>query len=587
VQFATQKARGIAALTGIRHWVPEWVGLPQGVTVMPHQIINHWSLPTFARPCPERPRHGFVESRRVSNVKELLEIFVEARIADPAAEVILMPQCTAKMSAVATDAGVTWGLGNDGVTAGGRQWDIPCPNGALTKRIHLWSGQYREDIKGGAFLEIVEDKGTPTIVQVRDGPVIAKATGNFIPEKDYRVTHVIYLPNYESSNLLEWERKIQEAPKGSVLVLADTGLSSHFAVHGIVHNLAVITGPRDDVTHKVPDPISGEIIRQPKVKVGDILQPDNGQPAKLRHKDYKAMRLMFRKGMPFARKEGAGFSTAVLHSMGSWGRERHLLALRVVGAVTMMRLLTAACVGEARHFHCRADRATAKPCVPWKTLMGYRLTANSDVEGDGDWDRHEDQGSGTHFAREQVFLKALAWPIAKLTRLANAAREDLSGAWGGCDAEDNRTKYDEKGEIIPVDMAVASQYQTGFGGPRWRVSAEVAVRLGKALEAFQKRPCEKTWAAVCARYNEGVNCAHNGGKLLDKFCDQSSIDLCAKVPQFGFISRMTYETIETFKDAPDHRKAARKPATTAIPESHVIAARKGSVIGHNSVGIAA
>lgn len=509
-------------------------------------------------------------------MNELLELWVEARTADPKAEVILMPRCTATMSAIATDASVTWGKGNDGVTAGGEQWDIPCPNANLTKVVHRWDQAYRQDIKGGAFLEIVENNGIPTIVQVRDGPVITKATGNFIPHADYKVANVIYMKDADATNLLAWEKLIQEAPKGSVLVLPNAGLSSHFAVHGIVHGHAVITGPKHEITEKlVVDGVQQP--RGPKVKVGDVLQPDSDQPAKLRNKDYKAMRLMLRKGMPFTQKEAPGFATAVLHSMGMWGRERHLLALRVVGAVSMLRLLTAACVGEARHFGCRSDRSTVKPKIPWKELMGRDLdwSGRSDHCGDeycAACNRTYGSSSARgRFNRQAVFDKALEWPVDKLVDLADAAREDLSGPWGGVSGENNKTQFDEKGEIIPQDMSEAKKSNTGYGGPRWRASAEVVVRFGKAIQEFQKKPCEETWMKVCARYNEGVACAHNGGRLLDKFAEWSHIDLCAKAPQFGFISRAAYETINLFKAA---KRAQAEPVPELILDESTVVGRK-------------
>lgn len=566
MKYVTQKARGIAALQTLRANLPSWIGVPVDFTVMPYQLPNHYQLPKFARPCPERPRHGFVESRRVRNAEELLNIWIEARTADPKAEVIIMDELSGKGSAIATDAGVTWGLGNDGVTAGGAHlWDIPCPNAGLTSRIKAYSAISSKDIQGGIFLEIVEHNDKPIIVQMRDGPTLAKATGNYVPHRDYRVTAILEPDDGHRSDLLRWEKRIAEAKPGSVVYLPYSGLSSHFAVHGIVHGLAVLTGTK----HKDALPA-----------IDSLLQPESDQPEPLRRRDYRAMRLMMRKKMPTYMNEAPGFATAVLHSMSGWGRERHLLALRIIGAQSMLRMLTAACVGEARHY-VRWNRRPEGPVVPWEKLMGKPLAVlrkpEENVFGWGHCGVREcrqcnkkygEQSTETKkFDRQSVFEACMEWPVDKLLSLADAARQDLSGKWGPNSAEANQTAFDEKGEIIPVELSKVRSEGCSYGGPRWRVSAEVAVRLGRALAAFQKTPNERTWKAVAARYNEGVACGHNNGRLLDKFCSWNTIDLCAKVPQFGFISRTAFEIVLAFKNA---RTTAALPSAKPVDETLIV-----------------
>jgi hypothetical protein len=466
-----------------------------------------------------------VDSRRVDTLHQLLDLWVETRNADPKGEIILMPQYTGRASAIATDAGVTWGLGNDGVTgAKGKQWDIPCPNGALTKRLKKLAPVLADDIKESIYAEIVEHEGKPVIVQLRDGPKLASATGDYIPHADFKVENVILLKNAENTDLLVWEKRIADAPRGTVIVIPEASLSSHFAVHGIVHKHAVMTGPVTRLCVYTRSEV------QTIVKVGDILQPSALQPEALKARDYKQMRLLLRRKLPFDRSEAPGFSAAVLHSMPLWGRERHLLAFRVLGALTMLRLLSAACIGEARHFYASGPGSrgkSGKPTIDWKELCGQELDAHHSI------------------TRRSVYDKALELPLEKVAVLVDKARQDLSGDWGNCHGEKNVSKFDEKGELIAnTDDGIGG---CSFGGPKWRRSAEVATRLGRALVTFQRKPNAETWAKVAARYNEGVACGHNGGKLLDKFCNWTYIDWCVKAPQLGFISKMAMETVILLK----------------------------------------
>lgn len=553
MKYTTQKARGVDEISKL-YTLPPWIGRPGSITVLPYSLPNVYKFPYFARPCPERPRHGFVDSRPVKNLQELLDVFVEARMADPKAEVITMPEYTGKVSAIATDAGVTWGLGNAGVTSGGDQWDIPCPNANLTKKI---VGHMGKDISH-LYMEIVEHNGTPIVVQLRDGPKLATASGNYIPTRDYRVTNVI-LGDPKSTDLLKWEKTIAEAPAGSVLVLPGAGLSSHYAVHGIVHGLAVITGKASELVDFL-DPYKFAA----KVKIGDVLQPASAQPPPLRVRDYKTMRLFMRKKLPFAQDEAVPFAISILHSMQGWGRDRHLLAMRIHGATTMFRLLTAACCGEARHKG--RNGGQGQNGLDWSELGGMSAGCPP--------------GS-----RSTVFKKALGHSLDKCVRLADGARATLSGYWGGVPAAENQTKFDPKtGEIVLEDPNAPYSGSCSFGGPKWRRSAEVALCLGKALQKFRKYPGDQSWKEVAKLYNLAVLCGHNGGRVLDKFTDWAYVDACAKTPQLGFITKMAFNTVLLVKKEQD-TKARKKgkalpetPAPELVPENAIVGTRRALTV---------
>jgi hypothetical protein len=128
----TQKAKGIQGLSRAHGMLPAQVKFPplDKINVLPYEMPNTLAFPLFARPCPKVPRHGFVESRLGKNQVELLQVFGEARSADPEAEVLTMPQLTGRYSGIATNVGVTWGLGHEGATAGKEPlWNVPCASG--------------------------------------------------------------------------------------------------------------------------------------------------------------------------------------------------------------------------------------------------------------------------------------------------------------------------------------------------------------------------------------------------------------------------------------------------------------------------
>ena len=124
VKPRTQKARGIFLLAGMDSG---WLSQKASLITNESQVGTvPWSdSAMFARPCPVRPRHGFVESRLVHNRAQLLGVWKEATQEDPEAEVILMPFLKAKGNAVVTAKMIAIGPGHDGATAGKNCLEIP------------------------------------------------------------------------------------------------------------------------------------------------------------------------------------------------------------------------------------------------------------------------------------------------------------------------------------------------------------------------------------------------------------------------------------------------------------------------------
>lgn len=509
VRMRSQKARGLALAAGaLAYSGPRWLKPVKIEAILPNQgrqTKDKIAFPIFARPCPVRPRHGFVESRLVRNEKELLALLCETLEADPLGEVMLMRKLSGHASAVATDAGVVWGKGNDGVTAAkGKQWSIPvpavAPHSNLTASMRHRSDHLKADIKGGIFIECVENHGSVMLVQMRDGPEATPVSGNYVPRRDYHVKEVLALNAWEQGdvNLLEWEKRVLGAPDGTAVYLQGSSLTSHLAVHALARKLAVVTEGK-------------------KPRVGALLQPAENQPHGLNVADYGTMAKAIRKRMPGAKRSRAAYAVGVLHAMSAWGAEKHLLQMRATGAAMMARLLVSACVGEARHFYAMGPGSRdkkARSAINWKSILGRQLKRPSDGR----------RSSGV--IRSAVLEKVYRYSLPRLLELCKQAEKDFSGDWG----QEGHNEYDRDGVRIWVDG------DSGFGGPNWERSAKVARELIEALLKFERSPTAKRWERVVMGYNKGVAAAHNGGRLLDKWAQWSEIDACARNPQLGLLS---------------------------------------------------
>ena len=197
----TQKAKGVFALA--RH----------GLSRMPFLISKDadfddldngiWHPKTFARPCPMRPRHGFVESRIVATKEECRAVWEETKAADPRGELLLMPYINAAQSAVVTPAAVVIGKGHDGATSGAAGC-ITLPLAHLNleqfdlESLGVLDTPYFESVRNSEYGKQI------SIVQIRDGARPPETLGNFIP-RDVTVTNVLTA----GGDLLEWERLIK------------------------------------------------------------------------------------------------------------------------------------------------------------------------------------------------------------------------------------------------------------------------------------------------------------------------------------------------------------------------------------------
>ena len=585
--YRTQKARGLATIAAAADVGISWLEVPKLPHVLPHTAPNTWRFPMFARPCPTRPRHGFVESKLVHSLEDVLGLYCDARKVDPQAEVMLMEYIKGPWSAILSASGIVYGAGHDGATAGrGKQYAFPVPFTGMTEGYkspewgepqvecthfdRFWWKRFSSAASGidtSHYVELVLDQPAnggslrTVVTQLRDGPLVTVSQGLYVPTADYAVKDVVVL--HKEPDLLEWEARVKKLRRGTCIVMHFGTLSAHAAVHGIAHGLAVWCKPALPAGAKAPEK-------------GDILQPADNQPPALTKADfaYMARMLEFVPAIRTAKNYNYGnvaqccaAAIASLHAQPAWGREKHLLAMRVVGAVWAFQALSAACIGEARHFYRQGPgRCTegATPAIDWRALV-----EGKPVGARGEWEdvSAEDKRRlfPSSYDRSSVFTRVflLTWPdVLPYTR---AAEKDFSGSWGGS----VRYRYDCDGTRKRGSVTGSC----GYGGPKWRNSARIARKLGEALVAFRAKPSADSWAAVLAAYNLVISAAHNNGLLFDKFMGQSEINHCVHTPQLGLAAPCVGNVLATVATAeglkPPRRKVIKRtaaPTPAAGPE---------------------
>lgn len=221
-------------------------------------------FPVFCRPCPVRPRHGFVDSRPINNMDEFVKLVEETLAADPEGYVMVTP-CYQEvpLSAIWTPHMLTIGAGNDGATAGKSTTNFP-----LSGQLYEMGIDIIKDAGIGPdedpFVEAILSRGSSynsyiswILTQLRAGP---KGQVNMLA--DYIPSRVevksIMRPNNRS--LLEWEAECKAVAGREGVVIHHPGGSplDHYFVHARTCSIPVIT------------------TFEPRI--GDTLEPIEGPP---------------------------------------------------------------------------------------------------------------------------------------------------------------------------------------------------------------------------------------------------------------------------------------------------------------------
>lgn len=252
----TQKARGLEALRHAGIPVPLYSVVQEKSQIENAlSLLRVWHSEAFVRPCPARPRHGFVESRRVplypieESERITAELFDEALAHDPLAELLIMPYIPAVYNVITTPGLVAVGEGHDGATAGKNVVSLPwlgfVPDTSLTR--HLDDALRDAEITDTPYFEwlvpptaMEADLSSIVAVQLRDGPRLPSMR-DFVPQP-MTVRRVIRVDKPDALDLLEWERLVASLRPGEdVVYLAGASLASHAAVHCVARNIAVMT----------------------------------------------------------------------------------------------------------------------------------------------------------------------------------------------------------------------------------------------------------------------------------------------------------------------------------------------------------
>lgn len=240
----TQKAKGI--INGLPHFFAINPKL-EDFSFATHHLIKteadidqHFPRKYFARPCPATPKHGFVESRLISTAEEAKDLLKEVLLEDVMGELLLGSAFDdVKYNSILTEFGaLSIGPGNDGATGGKGAIQFSVAPTIISKECKNVSGIADDD---AGYFEIIYTKGgehklTPSVVQLRGGPVVDCSSNDYIPA-DVVVKSVV-IP---SDDLLVWAKQVDSFEEGTVVWGSGHTLSSHAAVHCVLHKVPFVT----------------------------------------------------------------------------------------------------------------------------------------------------------------------------------------------------------------------------------------------------------------------------------------------------------------------------------------------------------
>lgn len=350
----TQKARGILALQ--QNYSTELYTAPTLAVIQSEAdidaLIEQYAATSriFVRPCPTRPRHGFVESRQMLMTKEnLLAIWEETLKEDPNGEMVVMRPINAAYNAIWTPGALTIGTSNDGATSGKECVVFPLDPVIGTKTLppSLLKAATIYPPDEWPFIETVIPKKAELeygdtssmysrLTQLRAGPVGSSANPDWIPHDVAEVTTIL-TPNL--MDLLEWEKLTlshKDIP-GAVVYHPDGSLCDHYAVHARVLGIPIITTYRPALGSSLSRNTDQEVPYDPAAFLLGVVK---GEMMDLN---------------PHTAKDLAALMVLILHhSQVLRGPYTEWLG---VGCALMLRLGCTALKGEARHYRTNSGLA--------------------------------------------------------------------------------------------------------------------------------------------------------------------------------------------------------------------------------------
>lgn len=240
----TQKAKGISVLQANGLLAASYAQIattPEEATAKANVV----GLPCFARPCPITPRHGFVDSRPVETEADVLQVWSEAKAADPLAELILMPFISASHNMVWRPGMLSVGPGHDGATAGHDSISVMLQPDYSQAWRDLATAAGCDLAKSDPFLEAVSGPADELVMtQIRAGVKGCPTAPNWNPSP-FVIGEVITIdPAYKEDPgaMLAWEETAGKlTPQHHVVYNPGGNLGDHWSVHAQLHGIAVVT----------------------------------------------------------------------------------------------------------------------------------------------------------------------------------------------------------------------------------------------------------------------------------------------------------------------------------------------------------
>ena len=246
----TQKVRGYVTLANSSLKVPKPYRVITSEDDIDETVRAMNGKEGFIRPCPMRPRHGFVDSRPISvtleSKTEIKELLHKAIAADEQghAELLLVPYIKSEFNSIVTPTRIAIGPGHDGATSGHGSMSFPLAGVPFKEVNDQMLASSRINSTEDPYIEAVMDSSRNVyFTQIRAGVKIPPTVGaDYIPFP-VRVKEVIDA----SGDLLEWEAQTKQIKRGTVVCHLGGTLISHYGVHCMQNDIPVFTSRRPQI----------------------------------------------------------------------------------------------------------------------------------------------------------------------------------------------------------------------------------------------------------------------------------------------------------------------------------------------------
>lgn len=463
----------------------------------------------FLRACPLKPRHGVLESIKVT-ADTIQDTWIHLRNVmreqDPEGCMILQPFVHATSSCVlAPQQYAAVGDGHDGITAGHGYklyFHLNPDDSILSEHIENTVGKkvggYELEFvykRGENFKRLKKAGGSSYITQVRgapphpvreapfsyelDGKMLTASTDGMIPNGSVECKEVWVASGLESVAYLEEHITKEQCPEGYVISEPNGSLLSHICAHARTHGIPYVVGnvemgqrwTEGSATWVALDPYNN-------------IEPQPYNPCT------EGLIEAFTAGLERSKTHWQRQHGWFAHFFHQWagmnynGKDGAFLAGGFCG--WMAKAILALSLGELRY---------SKSLKKNMTIEGWPvLTA---MMGGDKWE--------------------------ELTQSKKASTSDRKHYYALC--EQMNVDYNEI--RLALQWCVKqfnSGWSGGYGGKAWANCAERGVALCTAIVEFKNSPCEETLNALIGAVNSAKNAEHNNGFLYGKFLSQSAFN---------------------------------------------------------------